>query len=66
MGLVQDLQMNGNAVSEYGVFSVTGALVGKFNGTYSEVKDAFNKMQVPQGAYYLKDLKSNRIHKVVK
>lgn len=54
-------------VRSYGVFSITGALVKKISSNVDQsAVEVFNTLQIPQGVYYLKDLKSNQIIKVVK
>ena len=65
-GLAQDLRLNTNVVADFGVFSLTGALVETFDALPENATKQFKALKIPQGVYYLKDFKANRIQKVIK
>ena len=48
------------------VFSATGVLVKSFEAIPMSAERSFKALQIPHGTYYLKDLKSRYIKKVVK
>ena len=50
----------------FAVFSATGVLVKSFVTSPQSAESSFKALQIPHGTYYLKDLKSNSIKKVVK
>ena len=50
----------------FAVFCATGALVKTFTATAQSAEGSFKALQIPHGTYYLKDLKSSYIKKVVK
>ena len=64
--IAQDLQWASQEPTTFAVFSVTGVLVKSFVATSQSAEGAFKALQIPHGTYYLKDLKSSYIRKVVK
>ena len=66
IAIAQDLQWASQEPTTFAVFSVTGVLVKSFVATSQSAEGAFKALQIPHGTYYLKDLKSNYIRKVVK
>ena len=50
----------------FAVFCATGAWVKTFTATAESAEGSFKALQIPHGTYYLKDLKSSYIKKVVK
>lgn len=50
----------------FAVFSATGVLVKSFVTAPQSAEASFRALQIPHGTYYLKDLKSGNIKKVVK
>ena len=65
-GIVQNLEWADQAPTTFAVFSATGVLVKSFTATAQSAEGSFRALQVPHGTYYLKDLKSSYIKKVVK
>ncbi|MBR4916416.1 MAG: polysaccharide deacetylase family protein [Fibrobacter sp.] len=63
---IKDIKWASNTPTTFAVFSATGMLVKSFTATPQSAESAFRAMQVPHGTYYLKDLKSSYIKKVVK
>ena len=66
IAIAQDLQWASQEPTTFAVFSVTGVLVKSFVATSQSAEGAFKALQIPHGTYYLKDLKSSYIRKVVK
>ena len=64
--IAQNVQWSSNTPTTFAVFSATGVLVKTFVAIPQSAEDSFKALQVPHGTYYLKDLKSNYIKKVVK
>jgi len=64
--IAQDLQWVSQGPTTFAVFSATGAMVKTFTATAESAEGAFKAMQIPHGTYYLKDLKSSYVKKVVK
>lgn len=64
--IAQNFQWASQEPTTFAVFSVTGVLVKSFEATLQSVESSFNALQIPHGTYYLKDLKSSYIKKVVK
>ena len=64
--IAQDLQWVSQGPTTFAVFSATGAMVKTFTATAQSAEGAFKAMQIPHGTYYLKDLKSSYVKKVVK
>ena len=64
--IAQEFQWASNAPTTFAVFSATGVLVKSFQATAQSAEASFKALQVPHGTYYLKDLKSSYIKKVVK
>ncbi|MBQ7081872.1 MAG: hypothetical protein IJM92_19865 [Fibrobacter sp.] len=64
--IAQKVQWSSNTPTTFAVFSATGVLVKTFVAIPQSAEDSFKALQVPHGTYYLKDLKSNYIKKVVK
>ena len=64
--IAQDLQWASQGPTTFAVFSATGVMVKSFVATAQSAESAFRAMQIPHGIYYLKDLKSSCIKKVVK
>ena len=64
--IAQDLQWASQEPTTFAVFSVTGVLVKSFVATPQSAEGAFKALQIPHGTYYLKDLKSSYIRKVMK
>ena len=59
-------QWASQAPTTFAVFSATGVLVKSFETTPQNAEDLFKSLQIPYGTYYLKDLKSSYIKKIVK
>lgn len=64
--IAQNVQWSSNTPTTFAAFSATGVLVKTFVAIPQSAEDSFKALQVPHGTYYLKDLKSNYIKKVVK
>ncbi|MBR4398112.1 MAG: polysaccharide deacetylase family protein [Fibrobacter sp.] len=64
--IAQNLDWTSQEPTTFAVFSATGALVKSFTATSQSAESSFKAMQIPHGTYYLKDLKSSYIKKVVK
>jgi len=64
--IAQKLEWASNTPTTFAVFSATGVLVKSFTATAQSAEGSFNALQIPHGTYYLKDLKSSYIKKVVK
>lgn len=64
--IAQHLQWASQVPTTFAVFSATGVLVKTFVAIPQSAEDSFKALQVPHGTYYLKDLKSSYIKKVVK
>ena len=66
IAIAQDLQWASQEPTTFAVFSVTGVLVKSFVATAQSAEGSFKALQIPHGTYYLKDMKSSYIKKVVK
>ena len=64
--IAQDFRWTSQEPTTFAVFSATGALVKTFTATAQSAEGSFKALQIPHGTYYLKDLKSSYIKKVVK
>jgi peptidoglycan/xylan/chitin deacetylase (PgdA/CDA1 family) len=64
--IAQDLRWASQEPTTFAVFSATGVLVKSFVAAPQSVEGTFRALQIPHGTYYLKDLKSSYIKKVVK
>ena len=64
--IAQNVQWSSNTPTTFAAFSATGVLVKTFVAIPQSAEESFKALQVPHGTYYLKDLKSNYIKKVVK
>ena len=64
--IAQNVQWASNVPTTFAVFSATGVLVKSFVANPQSAVDSFKALQIPHGIYYLKDLKSNNIKKVVR
>lgn len=64
--IAQNVQWSSNTPTTFAAFSATGVLVKTFVAIPQSAEESFKAQQVPHGTYYLKDLKSNYIKKVVK
>ena len=64
--IARNLEWANQAPTTFAVFSATGALVKSFEATAQSAEGSFKALQIPHGTYYLKDLKSSYIKKVVK
>ncbi|MBR4784926.1 MAG: polysaccharide deacetylase family protein [Fibrobacter sp.] len=64
--IAQDFRWTSQEPTTFAVFSATGAMVKTFTATAQSAEGSFKALQVPHGTYYLKDLKSSYIKKVVK
>ena len=64
--IAQNVQWSSNTPTTFAAFSATGVLVKTFVAIPQSAEDSFKALQVPHGTYYIKDLKSNYIKKVVK
>ena len=64
--IAQNVQWTSQGPTTFAVFSATGVLVKTFVATSQSAEDSFKALQIPHGTYYLKDLKSSYIKKVVK
>ena len=64
--IAQNVQWSSNVPTTFAVFSATGVLVKSFVANPQSAVDSFKALQIPHGTYYLKDLKSNYIKKVVR
>ena len=64
--IAQNVQWVSNVPTTFAVFSATGVLVKSFVANPQSAVDSFKALQIPHGTYYLKDLKSNYIKKVVR
>lgn len=64
--IAKDLQLANQEPTTFAVFSATGVMVKTFVAAPQSVEGSFRALQVPHGTYYLKDLKSNYIKKVVR
>ena len=64
--IAQNVEWASHVPTTFAVFSATGVLVKTFVAIPQSAESALKALQVPHGTYYLKDLKSNYIKKVVK
>ena len=64
--IAQDFRWASQEPTTFAVFSATGAMVKTFTATAQSAEGSFKALQVPHGTYYLKDLKSSYVKKVVK
>ena len=64
--IVQNFKWASQEPTTFAVFSATGVLVKSFEATPQSAEGSFKTMQIPHGTYYLKDLNSSYIQKVVK
>ncbi|WP_173383811.1 polysaccharide deacetylase family protein [Fibrobacter succinogenes] len=64
--IAQDFWWTSQEPTTFAVFCATGALVKTFTATAQSAEGSFKALQIPHGTYYLKDLKSSYIKKVVK
>ena len=64
--IAQNFQWASQEPANFAVFSATGVMVKTFVATPQSAEESFRALQVPHGTYYLKDLKSNYIKKVVR
>ena len=64
--ITQNFQWASQEPTTFAVFSATGVLVKSFVAAPQSAEGTFKAMQIPHGTYYLKDLKSSNIKKVVK
>ena len=64
--IAQNVEWASHVPTTFAVFSATGVLVKSFVAAPQSAESALKALQVPHGTYYLKDLKSNYIKKVVK
>ena len=64
--IAQNVQWASQTPTTFAAFSATGVLVKTFVAIPQSAEESFKAQQVPHGTYYLKDLKSNYIKKVVK
>lgn len=64
--IAQDFRWTNQEPTTFAVFSATGAMVKTFTATAQSAEGTFRALQVPHGTYYLKDLKSSYVKKVVK
>ena len=64
--IAQDFRWTSQEPTTFAVFSATGAMVKTFTATAQSAEGSFKALQIPHGTYYLKDLKSSYIKKVVK
>ena len=64
--IAQNFQWASHDPTTFAVFSATGVLVKTFTATVQSAEGSFRILQIPHGTYYLKDLRSSYIKKVVK
>ena len=64
--IAQNIHWASQTPTTFTVFSATGVLVKSFVAAPQSAEDSFKALQIPHGTYYIKDLKSNYIKKVVK
>ena len=64
--IAQNIHWASQTPTTFTVFSATGVLVKTFVAIPQSAEDSFKALQIPHGTYYIKDLKSNYIKKVVK
>ena len=64
--IAQNFQWTKQVPTTFAVFSATGVMVKSFVAMPQSAEDSFKALQIPHGTYYLKDLKSSYIKKVVK
>ena len=64
--IAQNIHWASQTPTTFTVFSATGVLVKSFVAALQSAEDSFKALQIPHGTYYIKDLKSNYIKKVVK
>ena len=64
--IAQDFRWTSQEPTTFAMFSATGAMVKTFTATAQSAEGSFKALQIPHGTYYLKDLKSSYIKKVVK
>ena len=64
--IAQNFQWASQEPTTFAVFSATGVLVKSFVAAPQSAEGTFKAIQLPHGTYYLKDLKSSNIKKVVK
>ena len=64
--IAQDFRWTSQEPTTFAVFSATGAMVKTFTATAQSAEGSFKALQIPHGTYYLKDLKSSYIKKVMK
>ena len=64
--IAQNFKWTSQEPTTFAVFSATGVFVKSFVATSQSAVGSFKALQIPHGTYYLKDLKSSYIKKVVK
>ena len=64
--IAQKFEWASQEPTTFAVFSATGVLVKSFTATAQSAEGSFKALQIPHGIYYLKELKSSYIKKVVK
>ena len=64
--IAQKFEWASQEPTTFAVFSATGVLVKSFVATAQSAEGSFKALQIPHGTYYLKELKSSYIKKVVK
>ena len=64
--ITQNLEFASQEPTTFAVFSATGALVKSFTASSQSAESSFKALHIPHGTYYLKDLKSSYIKKIVK
>ena len=64
--IAQNVEWTSQEPTTFAVFSATGVLVKSFVAAPQSANDSFKALQIPHGTYYLKDMKSSYIKKVVK
>jgi len=66
IAIAQKFQRANQEPTTFAVFSATGVLVKSFEATSQSAEGSFKVLQIPHGTYYLKDLKSSYIKKMMK
>jgi peptidoglycan/xylan/chitin deacetylase (PgdA/CDA1 family) len=66
IAIAQNFQRASLEPTIFAVFSATGVLVKSFEATALSAEGSFKALQIPHGTYYLKDLKSRYIKKMMK
>ena len=64
--IAQNFQWASQEPANFVVFSATGVMVKTFVATPQSAEESFRALQVPHGTYFIKDLKSSYIKKVVR